>query len=422
MAAGTGMSFAEFAYPLLQAWDWWHLFKKGAQIQIGGADQFGNILAGAAAVKEMKKGEPIHFESDEGFQGHVHDDSSSTATVEQSAHQGKNINEPMGFTVPLLTTSGGDKIGKSAGNAIWLEEGMTNNFDLYQYFLRTADADVERYLKLFTFLATGEIKSIMEEHRLDESKRIAQHKLAFEFVELIRGLGAAETVQKQHQALFDPSPSLASLRGDGASDTPTPTALGDEALPPGDWNPSLNKYAKPTTAENASSVYLTLPWSLVVEQPLHKVLWSAGLVVSKGEGFRLIGQGGCYVGSRIGRYGNTIKMGDNLAFTPAPQTTTMSGNETQKYIIDDELLIFKIGKWKMKIIKIIPDEEYEKSGLTCPGWKEPDGDNAGKEESFREKASLVNQFRAEKAKKASESRLYRETWRPKTGTKNWPRS
>lgn len=110
------MSFAEFSYPLVQAWDWWELYKGGVQLQIGGADQFGNILAGAEAVKSIAK-------SDHPFQVEL----SRERKVGRQA-----TNDPLGFTVPLLTTAAGEKFGKSAGNAVWLDETMTSPFELYQ--------------------------------------------------------------------------------------------------------------------------------------------------------------------------------------------------------------------------------------------------------------------------------------------------
>ena len=118
------MSFAEFTYPLMQAYDWWQLYQKGIQIQVGGGDQFGNILAGADIIKSLCKTQP-------------------GVDVEQmyfprprQAEKNKNpyavSNDPMGFTTPLLTTASGEKFGKSAGNAIWLDPEMTSSFDLYQ--------------------------------------------------------------------------------------------------------------------------------------------------------------------------------------------------------------------------------------------------------------------------------------------------
>lgn len=111
MEKGDGMSFAEFTYPLLQAWDWWHMYHtKGIQVQIGGSDQFGNIVAGIDAVKYISKNHP---------------------DPDVRKEKEDPLDVPMGFTVPLLTTASGDKFGKSAGNAIWLDKEMTSVFDLY---------------------------------------------------------------------------------------------------------------------------------------------------------------------------------------------------------------------------------------------------------------------------------------------------
>lgn len=109
MEKGDGMSFAEFTYPLLQGWDWWHMYQSmGVQVQIGGSDQYGNIIAGMDAVRYIAQSRH---------------DGPREALPEEGA--------PMGLTVPLLTTSSGEKFGKSAGNAIWLDRTMTSPFDLY---------------------------------------------------------------------------------------------------------------------------------------------------------------------------------------------------------------------------------------------------------------------------------------------------
>lgn len=112
MESGDGMSFSEFMYPILQSWDWWHMYQaKNIQVQIGGSDQFGNITAGIDAINYILKHhyDPKHHIENPG----LHD-------------------KPLGFTTPLLTTASGEKFGKSAGNAIWLEKDLTSTFDLYQ--------------------------------------------------------------------------------------------------------------------------------------------------------------------------------------------------------------------------------------------------------------------------------------------------
>ena len=115
MTNGDGLSLDEFLYPVLQSMDWWHMYETmGIQVQIGGSDQFGNIAAGIEAIKYIKK---THYDPD---------------------HREKHrtlLNTPMGFTVPLLTTSSGEKFGKSAGNAIWLDKDRTTTFNLYQVSL-----------------------------------------------------------------------------------------------------------------------------------------------------------------------------------------------------------------------------------------------------------------------------------------------
>lgn len=115
MANGDGLSLNEFIYPVLQSMDWWHMYHTiGIQVQIGGSDQFGNIAAGIEAIKYINKNhyDPKYRQKDQSL-----------------------LNTPMGFTTPLLTTSSGEKFGKSAGNAIWLDKDRTTTFDFYQVSL-----------------------------------------------------------------------------------------------------------------------------------------------------------------------------------------------------------------------------------------------------------------------------------------------
>jgi tyrosyl-tRNA synthetase len=127
------MSFSEFCYPVMQAWDWWHLYKSGTQVQIGGADQFGNILAGAEAVKYMAKNDQQKTHPSNTFvNGNKNDPKLLQKHEEKITTSPAVSSDPMGFTVPLLTTAAGEKFGKSAGNAIWLDRQMTSSFELYQ--------------------------------------------------------------------------------------------------------------------------------------------------------------------------------------------------------------------------------------------------------------------------------------------------
>ncbi|KAJ9640181.1 tyrosyl-tRNA synthetase [Knufia peltigerae] len=344
---GDGMSYAEFSYPLVQAWDWWHLFQKGVQIQVGGGDQFGNILAGADAVKQIAK------------DSHEYQTALRNTKIIDQKNNIDVTSEPLGITVPLLTTSSGEKFGKSAGNAIWLDPDMT------PFFLRSADADVERYLKLFTFLPLPEIQQIMKEHQKDASKRVAQHTLAREFVELIYGTESAKEAEQQHRQLFKKTLTISDITSSvaDAKASDTATGAGRQAPNANFTHPSLNKHAQPMRMEDNASTRVKLPRSLVVDKPLGQIMFAAGLVSSKAEGHRLIMAGGAYVGALPG---SMSKMDDSLSFAPAQSNTAQ---EAAKYVIDGKLLILRVGKWKMKIIDIIPDEEYEQAGLTCAAWE-----------------------------------------------------
>ena len=175
------MSFGEFMYPLLQGWDFWHMYNKlGIQMQIGGSDQYGNIVAGIDSLKIIRDSEEApHARMPTGWE-----------------------HEPIGFTVPLLTDSSGAKFGKSAGNAVWLDEFKTTAFDLYGYFVRRSDDEVERLLRLFTFMPLEYISKVMEEHKAKPQERLAQHTLAFEVVSLIHGSQKALQEAKQHEFRF----------------------------------------------------------------------------------------------------------------------------------------------------------------------------------------------------------------------------
>ncbi|KAL6716617.1 tyrosyl-tRNA synthetase [Lecanora helva] len=333
MQQGEGMSFAEFAYPLLQSWDWWHMYDtKGVQVQVGGADQFGNILAGVEAVNHIRKSMPL---------------SSQKAVLKEEALQ-----RPMGFTVPLLTTASGEKLGKSAGNAIWLDSGMTSAFDLYQYFLRMADADVHRYLKLLTFEPLDVLEKLMEEHMKEPSKRVAQHRLAREVLRIVHGEDAAKKTEQEHRSLFEyQSINLPSLIASGKSEQP-------------DVSKDLEQTVPTVNDENVPSFRVTLPRSLVYGQPIAKVLYHAKMAPSRGEGLRMVKQKGVYLGARPSASGS---MSDQVDFSPA---TDWPGSETEKYILEGDTLILRTGKYKVKVIKIVSDEEFEAQGMSAPGWKE----------------------------------------------------
>lgn len=147
-----GMSFTEFTYQTFQAYDWLHLLRThNCRFQMGGSDQMGNLMSGHELISRAEK---------------------------------KDV---FGLTLPIVTNEEGDKFGKSAGNAVWLDENKTSSFSLYQFFVRMPDSEVEKLLKLFTFIPTKEIEFLMDEHRKEPEKRKAQTMLAEDVTLLVHG-------------------------------------------------------------------------------------------------------------------------------------------------------------------------------------------------------------------------------------------
>ncbi|KAI6783362.1 Tyrosine--tRNA ligase-like protein [Emericellopsis cladophorae] len=309
-----GMSLGEFMYPLLQGWDFWHLHnKQNVQFQIGGSDQYGNIVSGIEVLKTVRESEEApHFKMDNSWQ-----------------------NEPFGFTVPLLTDSSGAKFGKSAGNAVWLDEFKTSPFELYGYFMRRPDEDLEKLLKLFTFMPLKRISQIMEEHMREPSKRIANHHLAFEVLSLVYGSQRALQEAQQHQFRF-----------------------GGE-LPTIDKVPSDESGI--ITSNNAPRSDIQLPQS-VMKLPPAKILHACGLASSASDGHRLLTKKGAYVAAQPGQRRGLVP--GNLSWTPME---LWYPEDSLKFLIDDKLLILRKGKHNVRIIELVPDEEWKASGKVYPG-------------------------------------------------------
>ncbi|ORA76830.1 tyrosine--tRNA ligase [Mycolicibacter kumamotonensis] len=163
-----GISYTEFSYMLLQANDYVELHRRhGCSLQIGGSDQWGNIIAGVRLVRQ-KLGATVHA-----------------------------------LTVPLVTAADGTKFGKSTGGgSLWLDPEMTSPYAWYQYFFNTADADVIRYLRWFTFLSADELAELEQVTAERPHERAAQRRLAREFTTLVHGAAATEAVELASQALF----------------------------------------------------------------------------------------------------------------------------------------------------------------------------------------------------------------------------
>ena len=253
-----------------------------------------------------------------------------------------------------------------------------------QFFLRSADADVARYLRYFTFIPLPEISKLMATHEQDPSKRVAQRRLGLEVVQMIHGQGAAEEAENQTRLLF-PGTKLPPT-------SPTPMAVDDSRNPP--LNVSLNPKAPQISAQQIPASRTILPRSLVYNQPISRVLFAAGLVSSRSEGHRLAVKQGAYVGgSKALNHSKT--MGDSLCFSPI---VNWDPARTEDYVIDGRLLILRIGKWKVKIVDIISDEEFEAQGLNAPGWDDwKEGQKVYEDE---EQAKKAEEERKEKRKRS----------------------
>ena len=165
---GKGLSFAEFTYTLLQGYDFWHLFNQyGVNLQIGGSDQWGNLLSGVDLIRKKE-----------------------------------NI-EVYAMTAPLLINkSTGRKFGKSEGGAVWLDENKTSVYKFYQFWLNVDDESAIEYMKIFTMLDRDTIEAIAENHAVNPGVRSAQKVLAREVTDIVHGSARRESVERVTEVLF----------------------------------------------------------------------------------------------------------------------------------------------------------------------------------------------------------------------------
>ncbi|GAA5936354.1 hypothetical protein JCM10213_000291, partial [Rhodosporidiobolus nylandii] len=240
--SSSGLSFTEFSYQLLQAYDFLRLHRDlGCTMQLGGSDQLGNIVSGVDMIRR---------------------DNFLRSGKAEEGEAAKGDDPAFGLTFPLLTTASGEKFGKSAGNAIWLDPSMTSPFELYQFFLRTTDEEVEKYLKIFTFIRVVELEGIMHDHKAQPKNRIAQKVLAAEATELIHGS------EGLRQALAATSVFYGS---DLASRSDIPSLI--SALD-----------AAPSSASSTvtiPSLITRLPKADHLDQALERVVIASGLLASK---------------------------------------------------------------------------------------------------------------------------------------------
>ncbi|MGZ8541712.1 MAG: tyrosine--tRNA ligase [Chitinophagaceae bacterium] len=164
----VGMSYTEFAYQLMQGYDFYWLYKhKNCKLQMGGSDQWGNITTGTELVRRKAGGEAF------------------------------------AFTCPLITKADGGKFGKTEKGNVWLDATLTTPYQFYQFWLNASDEDAEKWIKIFTFLKKEEIETILAEHQKDAAQRLLQKKLAGEVTRFVHGKEEFEKAIETTHKLFD---------------------------------------------------------------------------------------------------------------------------------------------------------------------------------------------------------------------------
>ncbi len=163
----TGISYTEFAYQLMQGYDFYWLYtNKNCKLQMGGSDQWGNITTGTELIRRKSGGEAF------------------------------------AFTCPLITKSDGGKFGKTEKGNVWLDPERTTPFQFYQFWLNAADADAEKWIKIFTLLDRSEIETLIDQHRSDPASRVLQKKLAYCITAFVHGKNECEKAMQTTEQLF----------------------------------------------------------------------------------------------------------------------------------------------------------------------------------------------------------------------------
>jgi tyrosyl-tRNA synthetase len=234
----AGISFTEFSYMLLQAYDFLELHRRdGVTLQLGGSDQWGNITAGIELIRRVT-----------GAEAHA-------------------------LTVPLITTSSGTKFGKTEAGAVWLDPERTSPYAFYQFWLSTEDADVGRYLRYFTLLSHEEIESLDAATDAAPERRAAQQKLARDVTARVHGEGALRAAEQVSTFFF------------GRTD---PSELSDDAF-------SILRSEAPFAEPHFTSVRGDTPERTF---DVLRLLTESGVAASMGEAKRLLAQGGVSINKR----------------------------------------------------------------------------------------------------------------------------
>lgn len=311
------MSPAAFMYPIIQAYDWWQLFQNHSiRFQIGGSDQFGNILTGATAIKSVRK------------------------TQQRETKHQIEAEPAMGFTVSLLASPSGEKYSKSAGNAAWLSPTKTSPSDLYQvssplspphlihpltvlkFFLNISDASIHQNLKQLTFIPLPTLATLMTQHTIHPHLLLAQHTLAKEVVTLVHGPAIAEVAERENM-LYEPPP-------------PHPVQPRQEIS---HFQKALLRLPKPIA---------TLPLSTVRTSSLPKLLVDAGIVNSRVESDHYCETGGVY-------HATIEPVEGKLGWHKAPRLGDLPEDCGWLIIGTGEVIVVRVGKRKLSVIAVAGD-------------------------------------------------------------------
>jgi tyrosyl-tRNA synthetase len=227
----SGMSFTEFTYQLIQGYDFYYLFtNKHCKLQMGGSDQWGNIVTGTELIRRKSGGEAF------------------------------------AFTCPLITKADGSKFGKSEKGNVWLDPKKTSPYEFYQFWLNTSDADAAKYIKIFTFLSQEEINQLLEMHSGNEHQRNLQKKLAEEITTFVHGKEFLDKALQATELLFSKS-TLEIIA-------------------------SLNPEELDATLEGVPAVEVTHEHITASEPDVVSFLAESGVFPSKGEARKMVQGGG----------------------------------------------------------------------------------------------------------------------------------
>ncbi|KAA1097790.1 tyrosyl-tRNA synthetase [Puccinia graminis f. sp. tritici] len=299
LESGSGISFTEFTYQLLQAYDFAQLRSRyRCTIQLGGSDQYGNIMSGIELMSKLQSSP-------------ASDPVTQTRSPESDPETTSNRNVAFGLTIPLLTTREGEKFGKSAGNAVWLDPKLTSPVEFYQTFISIPDSDVLKYLKMLTFVPTEELDQCLQSSTKNpDSKRELQKLLAREVTLLVHGEKGLRQAIQGTEFLF---PTESKLESD-----------------------SRDHWSKEKLDETfeSSPNWIELKSSEVIGRSLGDLSVTSKLFQSKGEARRAIKAGGVRFNHR--------------------QITDFDQLVSQHHLIDSAYLLLMRGKSGCyKVVKVV---------------------------------------------------------------------